>query len=96
MATRTISLHTLVCDGCSSQFGTEIRYASAIEARAAAYADGWRFPERVRKTRGESKSVSDVCPNCVDGWQPQPAPDPWKNRRNNSPSNGNIATEGAS
>ena len=88
MATRTISYHTLVCDGCGLQFGTDIHYASVIEARAAAYGDGWRFPEKVRQTRAASKSVSDVCPVCIEGWERQPAPDPWKNRRKGGGSDG--------
>lgn len=64
-----LSIHTLVCDGCGQQFGMDVCYGSAIEARAAAYGDGWRFPEKIRKTRGESKSVSDVCPKCTHGWE---------------------------
>jgi hypothetical protein len=88
MATRTVSFHTLVCDGCSQQYGMDIQYASVIEARAAAYSEGWRFPEKVRMGGGESKSVSDVCPKCTDGWQRQAAPDPWKNRRKGGGSDG--------
>lgn len=83
MATRTISFHTLVCDGCSKQIGKGLEepYGSVIEARAAAYAAGWRFPERYRARGGESKTVSDVCPDCLPTWQAQPAPNNWENRR---------------
>jgi hypothetical protein len=81
MATRTISFHTLVCDGCQAQFGADVQYASVIEARAAAYGAGWRFPERVKATRGESKTVNDVCPTCAPGWQAQPARNNWANRK---------------
>jgi hypothetical protein len=81
MATRTISYHTLVCDGCDTRFGTDTYHASVIEARAAAYADGWRFPERLKANGGESKTVNDVCPTCVPGWERRPAADTWANRR---------------
>lgn len=81
MATRTVSFHTLVCDGCGAQFGMDTLYASTIEARAAAYAAGRRFPERYRARGGESKTVNDVCPTCEPGWQRQPAPSNWENRR---------------
>lgn len=81
MATRTISYHTLVCDGCQVVFGMGMHYASQIEARAAAYSLGWRFPERYRASGGESKTVNDVCPKCIDGWEPQAAQNNWENRR---------------
>ena len=72
MATRVINFHTLICDGCEKTFGTTTQY-SIIEARAAAYGAGWRFPERVRATVGESKTVNDVCPSCAPDWKPQAA-----------------------
>jgi hypothetical protein len=81
MATRTISYHTLVCDGCEAPFGRDIYYASVIEARAAAYGDGWRFPERYKANGGESKSVNDVCPKCEPTWERQPAQNNWAARR---------------
>lgn len=81
MATRTVSFHTLVCDGCDKQFGLDTQFASAIEVRAAAYGAGWRFPERYRKTGGESKTVNDVCPVCWPDWQRQPAQNNWGARR---------------
>jgi hypothetical protein len=81
MATRMVSFYTLVCDGCQKQFGIDIKYGSNIEARAAAYTQGWRFPERVRARGGESKTVSDVCPDCEPAFERQPAPNNWANRR---------------
>lgn len=81
MSTRAISYHTLVCDGCQTTFGNDVYYASVIEARAAAYAAGWRFPERIRASGGESKTVNDVCPKCEPGWERQPAPNNWAARR---------------
>lgn len=77
MATRTVSFHTLVCDGCRKQFGLEAPFGSVIEARAAAYGQGWRFPERVRASTGESRTVNDVCPDCQP-WTSRPAPNPHK------------------
>lgn len=81
MATRTVSFHTLICDGCTAQFGLHNPFASLIEARAAAYHDGWRFPERTRASRGESKTVDDVCPACATDWHPRLAPNPHAARK---------------
>ncbi len=81
MATRTISYHTLVCDGCKTCFGADTYYASVIEARAAAFADGWRFPERYKTSGGQSKTVNDVCPQCLPTWERQPAPNVWAGRQ---------------
>jgi hypothetical protein len=81
MATRTISYHTLVCDGCEKPFGRDTHYASVIEARAAAYGEGWRFPERYKVSGGESKSVNDVCPACEPTWERKPAQNNWTGRR---------------
>lgn len=81
MATRTLSYRILVCDGCEKEFGRAMNFASLIEARAAAYGEGWRFPPRVRTTGAEAKQVSDVCPGCVPGWRERPAQNNWAVRR---------------
>lgn len=81
MATRTISYHTLVCDGCDVPFGRDVHYASVIEARAAAYGEGWRFPQRRRANGAESTTVNDVCPTCVPGWRERPAQNNWASHR---------------
>ncbi len=81
MATRTVSFHTLVCDGCGTQFGLDKHHPSVIEVRAVAFTAGWRFPPRRRASGGESVTVNDVCPECLPGWREQPAQDNWKNRR---------------
>jgi hypothetical protein len=73
MAHRTISYHQLVCDGCKTVFGEGVYYSSTIESRAAAYNEGWRFPERCKVAGGLSKTVNDVCPKCAEGWVRQPA-----------------------
>lgn len=81
MSTRTVSFHTLVCDGCQVQFGMDAYHPSQIEVRAAAYNAGWRFPERYRARGGESKTVNDVCGECHPTWVPKAAPNNWANRK---------------
>lgn len=79
MTTRTIAYHTLICDGpCKQQFGHDTYYPSVVEARAEAYAKGWRFPPK-RLTSGNDSptSVSDVCPDCVGEFRQQAAHNPW-------------------
>lgn len=81
MASRTISYHQLVCDGCQTVFGEGVYFASGIECRAAAYGQGWRFPERYKKTSGEARTVNDICPRCEPTWERQPAQDNWATAR---------------
>lgn len=81
MSTRVLCLHTLVCDGCGAVFGREPGFGSTIEARAAAYSAGWRFPEKVRVSSGPSRTVNDVCQECVPTFQPSLATNPHEGRR---------------
>lgn len=81
MALRVVRLHTLECDGCKQRFGADAHYDSAVEVRGVAYTQGWRFPPKVTMNGGRSSNSSDVCPKCVQGWEPQPTYDTWKRRR---------------
>jgi hypothetical protein len=87
MATRTISFHTLVCDGpeCGVKFGMNTQYVSIIEVRAAAYGKGWRFPDRITARGESSKTVNDVCPKCWPEWERQPAQNNWASRKTTPP-----------
>lgn len=73
MSARTLTFTALVCDGC----GTDIDglqsggYDNVMEARAAAYGLGWRFPNRINEAGRTIKNTSDVCPNCIGDWKPQ-------------------------
>lgn len=71
MATVQIVRNVLECDGCKAIFGTPSGYASPMEARAEAYAAGWRFPNQVNKYGDTVRTTSDVCPNCIQNWTPQ-------------------------
>lgn len=63
----------LICDGCYKELGSNGEYRSAMEARAAAYGRGWRFPPTVRANGTEGGRVSDACPDCIGNWTPKPA-----------------------
>ncbi len=71
MATQIIQATILLCDGCSAEMGTEGQYRTAMDARAAAYALGWRFVPMVTASGDLSSATSDVCPSCQEGWVPQ-------------------------
>lgn len=58
------------CDGCKAIFGLPDGFDSGMEARAAAYAVGWRFPNQVTKAGKALSGTSDVCPVCIGGWEP--------------------------
>jgi hypothetical protein len=62
----------LECEGCKAILGTPLGFPNTTEARAAAYNDGWRFPNRVNE-QGETvaKTTNDVCPECIPGWEPR-------------------------
>lgn len=83
MAGRTVTHYEITCDGCGEVRGVEAEHRTAIEARAAVYAEGWRFPPKARMNgAGPSKGqVSDVCPKCLPDWTPQQTHDTWKSRR---------------
>jgi hypothetical protein len=70
MSGRQVMRFVLCCDGCGKE---RTEAASAIEARASAYADGWRFPARARTNGSASPKASDVCPPCLPGWETRPA-----------------------
>jgi hypothetical protein len=61
----------LVCDGCAAECGPDGRFRSAIEARAGAYADGWRFPAALTARGAQGSRTHDVCPACVPDWRPR-------------------------
>jgi hypothetical protein len=45
-------------------------FSSLTEARAAAYGQGWRFPNRITTQDKPAAATSDACPACIDGWTP--------------------------
>lgn len=71
MTTLTIVRHLLECDGCGTIFGNRNGYDSQMEARAMAFAAGWRFPNQVTVKETASSHVSDVCPQCAPAWKAQ-------------------------
>lgn len=71
MTTNQITRVILICDGCATEHGAPDGHPSATEARAAAYADGWRFPPQLRADGQPGTSASDACPQCLPNWQPQ-------------------------
>ena len=65
-------IRTLIeCDGCQAKFGGKEGFDSGTEARAEAYAKGWRFPNLISANGTATVRTSDVCPECVPDWQPQ-------------------------
>lgn len=84
MSTRARTFYTVTCDGNhqkEAQF-LDPTFASAIEARAAAYGIGWRFPPKLLGDGSQSPTqVSDVCPECVGDFEPQYAVNPHEGRR---------------
>lgn len=71
MAAVKIVRNLLECDGCKVVFGVGRGHASPAEARAAAYAAGWRFPPKLTSKGAPSSVVSDVCPACAPAWNPE-------------------------
>lgn len=71
MSSHTMQAVYLACDGCRAEIGVDGRYRSAMEARAGAYAEGWRFPNALRKNGTPSQNTHDVCPTCIGEWQPR-------------------------
>jgi hypothetical protein len=67
-----ISRVILCCDGCAVEFNGGESFPNPTEARGSAYGAGWRFPPRLTKNGKASASTSDVCPDCLPGWTPQP------------------------
>lgn len=76
VATRTYC--RLQCDGCGAE---SAEGETAMETRAKAYTEGWRFPPRRRRDGSQASRASDVCPSCLPDWEARPSTDTWKNRR---------------
>lgn len=78
MSTKQRTYYTVTCDGTRHEDQpltfADPTYQSAIEARAAAYGAGWRFPAKILADGTQSPTqVSDVCPDCIDGFEPEKA-----------------------
>lgn len=71
MTTRQIHRLLIVCDGCGTAHNPD-GANSEREGRYAAYNDGWRYPPQIKKDGTPARTTSDVCPNCINGWTPQP------------------------
>lgn len=71
----TITIYTIKCDGCDIRHRET--HDSIFEARAAAYAAGWRFPARVKANGENGRETNDVCPNCAPGWKARPSSNVW-------------------
>ncbi|WP_150232247.1 hypothetical protein [Streptomyces filamentosus] len=70
MATLSFHRYLIECDGCQARHGEPDGRRTSDEARAAAYADGWRFPAMIKSNGKPGASVSDVCPACITDWAP--------------------------
>lgn len=75
----TLTRYTIKCDGCGAHHSET--HDSILEARAAAYAAGWRYPARYKASGSNSRETDDVCPACVAEWKPRPVTDRWARRR---------------
>lgn len=72
MSTVKITRSVLECDGCTAVFGAPKGFVSQMEARAAAYAERWRFPHVIDPRTGNNRpTCSDVCPECIGDWEPR-------------------------
>ncbi|WP_242890141.1 hypothetical protein [Actinomadura litoris] len=71
MGVVTVTRIVLACDGCGTTFGGPVGLLNPMEARAAAYAEGWRFPNRLGRHGELVSATSDVCPGCIDDWEPR-------------------------
>lgn len=84
MSTKARTFYTVTCDGNHEnpvQF-LDPTFSSPIEARAAAYSEGWRFPAKLLGDHGPSPTqVNDVCPVCVAGFEPEYVVNPHQSRR---------------
>lgn len=72
MGSLTIMRFLLECDGCGAKIGAKEGFENLIEARASSYVQGWRFPSQIGVKGHLIQTASDVCPDCVPGWKPQP------------------------
>lgn len=72
MGVVTVTRIVLECDGCGAIFGAPIGLAlNPMEARATAFAEGWRFPNRINGEGELLTTTNDVCPVCAPDWKPQ-------------------------
>jgi hypothetical protein len=71
MGVVTVTRIVLECDGdgCDATFGEPLGALNGMELRAAAYAAGWRFPNRLGKNGEVVTSTSDACPACAPRWK---------------------------
>lgn len=69
MTGHTVTAYVFYCDDCKQEWGADRQYQTAIEARAAAYGAGWRFPPRLTSKSAPSNQVEDVCPECLPSHQ---------------------------
>lgn len=76
----TLLKYFISCHGCGTRAEGE-GHDTPFEARAAAYAAGWRYPARTRTNGSLAKETDDVCPKCIGDWTARPATDRWANRR---------------
>lgn len=71
MGTVQIITYAIECDGCNNVFGAPHGLPSSMDVRAAAYAEGWRFPALTGKNDESRQISSDVCPTCLPSWVAQ-------------------------
>lgn len=77
MSAEIMQAVVLCCDGCERSLGDDGRFRTSMEARAAAFSEGWRFPPKMKKN-GQlssgtgSRNTSDVCPDCLPSWEHKP------------------------
>lgn len=83
MSAKARTFYTVTCDGTHGipvQF-LDPTFSSSIEARAAAYSEGWRFPAKLLGDHSPSPTqVSDVCPACAGTFQPEYVMNPNRGR----------------
>jgi hypothetical protein len=73
MTGRNLYRYVITCDGCGMTRGADGEFASSMEARAAVYSEGWRFPPKIRKDGNLAAVASDVCPTCLPTFTTQAA-----------------------
>ncbi|MGQ4355258.1 helix-turn-helix domain-containing protein [Streptomyces drozdowiczii] len=70
MTTLSFHRYVLQCEGCPARFGDPHGYNSPDLARVASRQSGWGTPPVRRAGGGLGVITSDVCPNCLSGWEP--------------------------
>lgn len=71
MSALQVSTVVIECDGCGLRYGIGDALRSAMEARAAAYGNGWRYPPMVDFKGNPGAMTNDVCPTCITEWTPK-------------------------